>query len=105
MDALEIAALLVKPAAGMIYGPGGILFLYLFGNPRRVKLSPALVEGNPYCDGGHTVEMLYGVPAFLLPLQTAFLVGSGEEPVVMILCVEGCVGKNGGEVAHIRHVV
>ena len=70
MNAFEIAAALVKPAAGLVDKPGGIFFPDKAGDPVGVELPPAFVEGDPYGDGGNVIQIIDGVQAFFCPAKS-----------------------------------
>ena len=75
MDACDIPRFLVKPAAGVIHQPLRIQPGKPSGGIRRVKLPPALVEGNPADDAGMDPQgadgflhlLKEGIPPFFLP--------------------------------------
>ena len=59
VQAAQVAALLVKPAAGMVYQPCGIQAADKIRDLQGVELPPPLIEGNPAYDGGMDPEGFY----------------------------------------------
>ncbi|MNI98783.1 hypothetical protein D3C73_1576960 [compost metagenome] len=59
MHALEIARLLIMPAAGMVHRTGRVIGLEPFRNVRGIELSPGFIERNPHPDARDIVQCVH----------------------------------------------
>ena len=84
VHALEVAALLIVPAARVVNDSRGIVCLDGIADLLRVELTPALVEGHPAADAGAVIEIVYHLEQ-LAAVVIAPLLFAAAEPVIFII--------------------
>ena len=85
MQAQNIAALLVKPAACVIDQPGGIERADLFAYRERVELPPAFIKWNPDDDAGMVVQKGDGFCDFAPEFVFSLGMEPGEQTGVLFI--------------------
>ena len=80
--------------AGVVNYPCRVIFLYTFADLFCVKLSPALVEGNPAADAGEAVKRVYHFKQLFPELLTPFGLVAVEHFVLVVSDVNIDVRKS-----------
>ena len=89
MNAGDISGALIEPAAGMVDQPAGIQPGEPPGNVRRIKLAPALVEGNPADNARMDLQCPDGFFHFPQKIQPPLLISSGKERAAQLSIGDG----------------
>ncbi len=100
VQAAQVAALLVKPAAGVVYQPCGIQAAYKIRGLQGVELSPALIKRNPANDGRMDAQGFYRIPCFTEKLLPPLRIPAGKKAAAVPAVLNGNVHgvKKGGKV-------
>lgn len=93
VDALNIAAALVIPAAGMVDGPGRILSADRLNRLQGVKLPPALVKGHPHRQADGIIQKLHQLSQLLHIVRPSPGIAAGKIAVVIVLDPQPEIGK------------
>ena len=94
VHAAHISASLVEPAAGVVHRSCGIRFLDNFCNPKRVKLAPPLIEGNPQTHTGVVIQLPDHADDISLEPQPGLLIFPGKKLVMVVAQDSSCRGND-----------
>ena len=81
VEAADVAAALVDPAADVVDLPGGVEGRHLAGHGVGVELPPALVEGRPHRERDHVVQQSHRAADLVAELLASGPVSAAVEPV------------------------
>ena len=110
VDAFDIAAALVVPAAGVVDGTGRIPPADKFRGFKGVELAPALVERHPHGKADGIIQQVGQLPQFLVVMGAGSGIGAGKKAVAVILYLQAEVGEHidapgGIGVAAVYHIL
>ena len=100
MEAVDIPAALIEPSAGRINQAGRIQLMQQPCDPFGVKLSPALIKGNPGDNTRVIVQGFYHLAEVIYVFLSALMVGTGKQMPVGILHRNPHPAQQGGQVGH-----